>query len=468
MFGFERNGRARRFADAGTLLSRNDPDANPRSRRGPVASSFRHAIWAGLLVLAACGSSSDGGGGSTHPDPVPGPQPVPTPEPDVKAVATEVGSPLEMETTEAIGPAGGVIESADGALRVEIPAGALAAEQTVSIQAISNFAPGKVADAFRIRPEGTTFALPVRLTFHFTPEQILGSAPELLRVASQNRDGFWELHEQVQIDADAGTVSVDTNHFSDWSLVTGALLSPRSATVKVGETVPLTVVVCERVQPDDDLLAVLAAECRTSEVIRNLVRNWSVNGTPGGDGNIGTVSVLEDRSALYTAPAQPPQPNTVAVSAEYTTLQGGLVLLVSNISVQSGVCTPPGPGEPCSFELVEFNGQALPYEGLPHDPWENPEVLKSGTLALQDFDGDGAGTWSLRHVWVEKRPSGDLEKFSQLAGDFTSEASGKLHFTILGGPAFDGALEQGVVTIADYPFSTTNVTLSAQLKLRQK
>src|SRR5690606_34882542 len=126
-------------------------------------------------------------------------------------------------------------------------------------------------------PEGITFASPVRLTFRFTPEQVLGTASQLLRVASQTRDGFWELHETATLDADEQTVSFDASHFSDWSLVTGTLLSPQEATVRPGETVSLTVVVCERVA-SDDLLAPLVAECRTSEVFRNLVMNWSVNG----------------------------------------------------------------------------------------------------------------------------------------------------------------------------------------------
>jgi hypothetical protein len=360
------------------------------------------------------------------------------------------------------------LESADGALRVEVPAGALAAEQILSIEPISNNAHGKIGGAFRLGPEGTTFARPVRLTFNFAPEQIVGTAPQLLRVASQNRNGFWELHEDLQLDADEGTVSVETTHFSDWSLVTGALLSPQSATVKPGETVSISVVVCE-LADTDNLLAPLVAECQPSQVFRGLVRNWSVNGTPGGDGQFGTVSVQEDRSAVYTAPATAPQPNTVAVSTEYTTLRGELVMLVSNIQVQSGLCTPASLGEPCYFDLVEFNGQALPYEGLPRESWENPEIVTSGRLGLRDSDGDGAGTWSLRQVWVEARPSGNLEHFTQLAGDFTSDSSGKLNFTVLGGgAAFTGSLQQNTVTIQGYPFTTTNANVSAQLKLQQQ
>ncbi len=415
-------------------------------------------IWAAalLLLLAACGSGSDGG--SPTQEPPPGQEPV-------EAVATAVGDALEPAVTQSIGPAGGVLESADGALRIEVPAGALADEQIVSIQPISNHAHGKIGGAFRLGPEGVSFAVPVRLSFRFTPEQILGTAAPLLRVVSQDRDGFWELHEDLQLDAEAKTVSVDIQHFSDWSLMSGVQLSPQSATVKPGETVSLSVVVCERVQPDD-LLTPLIAQCQPSTVIRNLARNWSVNGSSGGNASVGTVSVQEDRAALYTAPATAPQSNPVAVSAEYAELQGELVMLVANIRVQSGLCTPASPGAPCLFNLAEFNGQALPYEGLPRETWENPETITSGRLSLSDFDGDGAGTWSLRHVWVESKPSGDLEQFMQLAGDFTSESMGRLNFTVLGGGAFTGTLQQNTVTIEDYPLTTKNVSVPARLQFR--
>lgn len=425
------------------------PDENTARKRRP--------IWAAaiLALLAACGSGSDGGSPQEPP-----------PEEPVEAVATAVGTALAEPVTQAIGPAGGAIESADGALRIEVPAGALAAEAIVSIQPVSNHAHGKVGGAYRLGHEGISFSVPVRLRFKFTPEQILGTAPKLLRVASQTRDGLWELHEDLQLDADAETVSVETNHFSDWSLVTGAQLSPQSATVKPGETVSLSVVVCERVQ-SDDLLTTLLAQCQPSTVIRNLVRNWSVNGTPGGDGNIGTVLVQDDRAALYTAPAVAPQSNPVAVSAEYPALEGELVTLVADIRVQSGLCTPATPGSPCFFDLAEVNGKPLPYEDLPRESWENPETITSGRLSLSDSNGDGAGTWSLRHVWVEARQSGNLEQFVQSAGDFTSDSTGKLNFTALGGGAFTGTIQQGTVTVESYPLTTQNASVSARLEFRQ-
>jgi len=438
-----------------------------RVGRGAVGNGTARMIWTGGLILMLAGCGGGGGGSSSDDGGRNEPPPPPVQRDPVTAVATEAGSPLDTAVTQAIGPAGGVLESADGTLRVEVPAGALIAEQTFSIQSISNNAHGKIGSAFRLGPEGVTFASPIRLTFNYTPDQVLGTAPQLLRVASQNRNGFWELHNAQQLDADEGTVSVNTTHFSDWSLVAGAQLSPESATVKPGETVALSVVVCAPVQTDD-LLTTLLSECQPSTVIRNLVRNWSVNGVSGGDGHVGTVAVQDDRLAVYTAPASAPQSNPVAVSTEYTTLQGELVTLISNIRIQTGLCTPANPGEPCFFDLVQYNGRGLPSEELPREIWENPERITGGRLSLRDYDGNGEGTWALRHVWVEERTSGNLEQFVQAAGDFTSDASGRLNFTALGGEAaFTGSIQQGTVTIEGFPLSTQNVTVSAQLTFQQ-
>jgi hypothetical protein len=442
----------------------------------PLPRHVRSVCIAGVIaLLAACSSGSNDSPKPQDPPPVQEPppeqpppeQPPPDDEEPVTAAPTPVGEPIGGAVTKVIGAAGGVLESDDGALRIEVPAGVLADDQTISIQPIETHAHGKIGGAFRIGPEDVFFSGSVRLTFKFAPEQIAGTAPELLRIASQHRNGYWGVEDEFELNIDERTLSVETRHFSDWSLVTGALLSPESATVRPGETVTLTVVICERAR-SDDLLAPLIAECRTSEVIRNLVRNWSVNGTAGGDGAVGTVTVQDDKTALYTAPAAVPQANPVAVSVEYTTPQGELVMLISNIRVQDGLCNAPNEFEPCRFNLVEFNGQALPYNDLPREEWENPESVTSGRLSLWDSDKDGDGPWSLRHVWVEAKQSGDLEQFMQLAGDFTSDAAGKLNFTGPDGVTFTGTLHDGAVTLTDYPLTTKNASVLARLKFEQE
>ena len=423
----------------------------PGNQKTSIGRPGLHLLATGLLaLLAACGGSGDSPAG----------------EPPA-ATPTPVGEGIGQAEIATIGAAGGHIESADGTLEIEIPAGALAADTVISLQRITNFAHGAKGHGWRLGPENVEFAQPVRLTFHYSGDDVLGTAPGLLRIASQDAEGFWELHEEATLDADEGTLAVETRHFSDWSLLSGVQLSPAAATVKPGESLALTVMVCERV-PRDDLLAPLVAECRPSQVVSQLTRNWSVNGRVGGDALTGTVSVQENRRALYTAPAVAPQPPAVAVSTEYRGLEGESVLLVADILVQSGLCTPPAPAQPCQFDLTEFNRKGLPYDELPRDDWENPESVISGKLNLMDFDGDGSGTWSARIHWVEERLSGPLEQFEQLGGDFTGRANGHLDFTVVGGATFTGRIEQGKVTLTNYPFSSKNASVLAELKFVQQ
>jgi hypothetical protein len=74
------------------------------------------------------------------------------------------GKPVQVM----IPAAGGILISPDGILTIEVPAGALASAQTLTIQPITNQAPGGLGAAYRLGPEGQTFAVPVTLTFTYT------------------------------------------------------------------------------------------------------------------------------------------------------------------------------------------------------------------------------------------------------------------------------------------------------------
>ena len=106
------------------------------------------------LLVGGCGTSSSsggGGGGSGRPQP--------------SAPGTPIGDP----TTDGVGTPGGVLASTDGFLVIEVPAGALPAATQVTVQEVTNLAPGGVGAAWKLGPEGTSFAKPVALTFYAGP-----------------------------------------------------------------------------------------------------------------------------------------------------------------------------------------------------------------------------------------------------------------------------------------------------------
>ncbi|WP_276955710.1 hypothetical protein [Allomeiothermus silvanus] len=266
-----------------------------------------------VLLLAACGGQ-------------------PKPEPDQEPVPTAVGAPVGSPVSKVIGASGGTLSSADGRLTVEVPAGAFAKDEAVGIQEIENHAHGRVGKAYRLTPEGVKFAKPVTLTFPYTDADIAGTAPELLGVAYQDEKGFWRAYKKVELNRENKTVSVETDHFSDWSMLAGAQLRPPSAEVQTGGSVNLQVAICEQVTSDDGLTS-LAYGCEPSQLISRFVKNWSVNGAPGGNASVGMVAAGEGGAATYTAPAQVPSKNPVAVSAEYTNVHGNKFILISNVTV---------------------------------------------------------------------------------------------------------------------------------------
>src|SRR5260221_13625194 len=81
------------------------------------------AMFASLLALAACGGGGGGGGGAP-------------------ASQSPFGTATGPAGEATIGPAGGALGSGGGKATGSIPPGGLAADTTISIQPVTNTAPG--------------------------------------------------------------------------------------------------------------------------------------------------------------------------------------------------------------------------------------------------------------------------------------------------------------------------------------
>jgi hypothetical protein len=96
------------------------------------------------------------------------------------------------------------------------------------------------------------------------------------------------------------------------------------------------VVNCAPAATGSDDLAPLVNTCEgilDGEVVSPAtISDWSVNGVVGGNSTIGTIKGSRD-TAIYTAPAKKPTPNTVAVSAKVNLKGSQNPLLVSNITI---------------------------------------------------------------------------------------------------------------------------------------
>ncbi len=244
-----------------------------------------------VLVLFLTCKKDDNGPVSTTPTPSGG-----TPDP------TPVGTPVGTATTATIGPSGGSVQSSDGKLSVNIPAGILSADTTISVQPIVNNAPGGLGTAYRLGPSGVHFSGPVTLQFNFDNDTV--QVPELVGVAYQDTDNIWYSVPDYTVDSVAHTVSASVNHFSDWTDFERVHISPAQATLWVNQTLTLTL-----------LETVPAASENQPQPIYRVTDDqvaWTASA--------GTVTRTPNPNsrfiyATYRAPASVPAGNPVRVSA---------------------------------------------------------------------------------------------------------------------------------------------------------
>lgn len=230
--------------------------------------------------------------------------------------------PEGASVSATIDAGGGSLAVPGGALRVAIPAAILSAPARLTIQPLGNQAPGGVGRAYRIEAQPVPKELRATLVFTYRDEDVKGSAPGQLRVAFQRDDGQWQVAGGARLDVKARTVSVEANHFSDWSLVRGRILKPSEATVKVGQAAYFEVLNCMEAETESGDLAPLLFQCRPDPLPDEAEwegATWAVNGRAGGDATVGTVAEASGgvRHGRYTAPAKVPDPDTVTVSARF-------------------------------------------------------------------------------------------------------------------------------------------------------
>ena len=224
------------------------------------------------------------------------------------------GDPTGSATTQLIDATGGSVTSGDGRITLIIPAGALSNATTVSIQPITNTTPNGIGLGYRLQPEGTTFGMPVSLTFHLSATEALAIASSY--VTTQHANGMWYSQPNQQRDGSAQTVGVSTSHFSDWSLAETVQLKPAETRVKTFAAAIFTAEILF-VRDDGDELAnplggdELALPMPTPlDKQINGTKIWSVNGIVGGNSAIGEVR----DPGSFTAPASEPTPNPSTVS----------------------------------------------------------------------------------------------------------------------------------------------------------
>jgi len=252
-------------------------------------------------------------------------EPVQQPTETVRAV----GEPVDAAITETIDNNGGIIKSLDGQLEIEIPAGALSQPTDIGIQPIKNTATSGIGFGYRLTPHRKVFQKKVTIRFHYDKHvrRLSGKLP--LEIAFQNEKAVWTCTGATVNDTLHNTISVQTDHFSDWALIAALELTPVVKTVGLSESVSLKAVqYVHPVNGDDDLLIPLAAPNATNGVPTRLNTKYIVKWTLNGPGTLSG----NGAEAVYTAPSAKPANNTATVTLELN-VHGTQVLLISTIRI---------------------------------------------------------------------------------------------------------------------------------------
>ncbi|WP_341835528.1 hypothetical protein WJU16_21870 [Chitinophaga pollutisoli] len=239
-----------------------------------------------LLLLAGCFASCSKSGGEAGPD--------------KKPVPYEHGTPQGAPVTKTIGPAGGTLQTPEGNISVEIPAGAVSAETNFSIQAVSKTLESATGTAYRLRPENVEFKKDVKITFRYTDDDLIGTTEDDLYLAFQNAEGYWDRFIMTEIDKSARKLHVQTKHFSDWTIERVFWIENhhKKTSLRAGEDAGFLVYFSDKLNGDKVLNTALVPDAN--------VETWFVNGP-------GTFNHTNANACVYTAPASIQEPKEIAI-----------------------------------------------------------------------------------------------------------------------------------------------------------
>ncbi len=271
---------------------------------------------------------------------------------------TAVGTPIGSPATATIGAGGGSLLSPDGRSEIIIPPGALTASTQISIQPVTNPAPGGAGVGFYLTPHGQTFSKAVTLRFHYDSTDVAGTNIHALGIATQKDDHIWYSYDTLAVDSASRTVSISTTHFSGFSLLKNFFIFPDHSDIRVNGSLAIQVVGVRKAPNDGDPHDGLSPRSGTQMYPSGNDVSWTVNGIPDGNASEGyIVPTSGSATTTYTAPEtkQHMFSNPAAVAAEVALPGSSRLLLISNIKVLDGRAYK------VSLDLVGTNITLSPY-----------------------------------------------------------------------------------------------------------
>jgi hypothetical protein len=136
---------------------------------------------------------------------------------------------------------GGTLTGTDGIVNLIIPAGAVDANTTVSIKVSDEVSPANgIGKVYTLSPDGTQFTKPVKLSFQYSDEDALKKPSSTIAIAFKKGDNTWQLMPTLAVDETTHTITTETTHFSQWTLLeVPAIVSFTPTSGKVGTIVTI-------------------------------------------------------------------------------------------------------------------------------------------------------------------------------------------------------------------------------------
>ncbi len=230
-------------------------------------------------------------------------------EPDPQPEVTAHGDPDGTPTSKSIGPEGGFIQTPDGGIRLEIPEGAVTSPTSFTIQPVTQKLESSTGTTYRLGPENISFQKDVRITFSYTEEDLAGTTANDLYLSYQDVEGYWHRVIQTDIDEANKKLTVQTRHFSDWTIERTFYIDNIHGKTQLtaGEETGLIVFVKD-VDENGNLLS-------SMPVPNKNIDTWFVNGD-------GSLDRFKMESVTYTAPSAIETPQTVAVGVRIKNMVG--------------------------------------------------------------------------------------------------------------------------------------------------
>jgi hypothetical protein len=231
----------------------------------------------------------------------------------VKPAITDIGKPDGEKATMSIGKDGGSITSADGKVKLVIPAGAVTKKTNFSIQPATNLMPNGIGKSYQFEPAGMIFQQPLLVIFYYAGDEDKSNSAELLDVATQNEQGQWLSPTKVTTDTVSKTLTAEAWHFSSFVAYYAAEIRPLTARVKVNGSLRLQIIGITNYDPgkvyENGKEVPLKVKTESAEI-------WKVNDIVKGNSVVGRISASQNYTAIYQAPAQVPSQNPVAVTVQ--------------------------------------------------------------------------------------------------------------------------------------------------------